>query len=167
MKPRLGVLVVLGFVSAAAAYAYSAIISIEELVAKAPVVALVRVVSIREVRTAHGVETHAQATVLESWKGSLPGQIEYIASPGWYSCDTSTARIGEMIVLFAERDEDAGMYRIAHFGRGRMQVGLVRGTLHAAIDEVTFPAGMVTREPNFPHREVVSLSDLKKLFNRS
>jgi hypothetical protein len=161
---RLTVLILLVLTPASQAFGYSAVISISDLSRKSPVVVVAQVESIRESEVAERHERRATAKVLEVWKGRLTSdRIEYIASPSWFMCDTSSARVGETILLFLERDADSKGYRIAHFGRGRMPVGTVSNQLHAAIYEVTFPSGIVRLQPKYPFHQMVPLTILKTL----
>ena len=163
MKRRISALVLLLLAAAGTSYAYSALVSIAELAAESQVVLLARVISIRESRTALGPEKRATAEVLEVWKGTAGSRIEYIASPGWFSCDTSHARAGETIALFLERDKDSGSYRIAHFGRGRMPVLAVGNERHASIYEVSFPKGVVVRQQAYPFLFTVPIQKLEAI----
>lgn len=162
MNQRRSVLVLLVLAAAGTSYAYSAVISIMDLTTKSEVVLLARVTIIRESRTAHGSEKRASAEVLEVWKGAATGRVEYIVSPvGWFACDTSYGRIGETIVLFLERDKERDVYRISHFGRGRMPVLTVGNEPHASIYEVTFAKDVVARQPRYPFLFTVPVLKLK------
>lgn len=145
------------------AHAYSAMVSFEDLMKESEVIVLARVVNVRDSdQTGH--ERVATATVLERWKAPLHlDRVEYVASPGWFMCDTSGAKAGETVVLFLQRDPSDHRLHIAHFGRGRMPVSREDSQAYAAIYEVTFPPEVrVRQQMKSPHAEVVMLSTLKE-----
>lgn len=145
------------------AHAYSAIVSLEDLVNKSELVVLAHVVTVRD--SAVGAERQQTATAIvdEWWKGAgRSNQIEYVASPGWFACDVSAPKIGETVVLFLERDPNDRRLHITHFGRGRMPVGRERSELYAAPYEVTFPREIkVERQQNYPRAKIVMVSSLR------
>lgn len=129
---------VLASLVAAEVHAYSAVIGIKELVAKSE---LIVVATVFYVRTEES-QTIAMADVEAVWKGKVTGHtVEYVASPGWFACDVSSAREGERVVLFLERNPRDRRLSIAHYGRGRMEI--VKDAVQAY--EVILPATGVER----------------------
>ena len=108
---------------APSAFAYSAVINIADLIAMSDVVVLAEVFDVRSVRESGMEVTMAMADVRATWKGRVDGStVEYVASPGWFLCDTSDAKSGETVLLFLKKDPADGRLHIARYGRGRMPV---------------------------------------------
>ncbi|HEX6087409.1 MAG TPA: hypothetical protein VF266_22950 [Thermoanaerobaculia bacterium] len=102
-----------------AVMAYSAVIPLKELVARSELIVVATVFGLR----VEGSQSIAMADVEDVWKGSVAGHtVEYVASPGWFACDVSSARKGERVVLFLERNPSDRRLSIAHYGRGRMEI---------------------------------------------
>jgi hypothetical protein len=143
--------------------AYSAVVGVNELVSESQLVVLAEVASVVDAGVAPRQYRLATARVLETWKGTIHDRsIQFIASPGWFMCDTSDARAGEKVILFLKKESGESHPRIAHFGRGRMRVGLVGGSEVALIYEVTFPTAIaVHKERTYPFRESVGLEAIK------
>jgi len=147
-------------------HGYVVVTPIEELVRLSDRIVLATVTEVRESHTAGRLIRHAKARVLESWKGyAADGEVEYIASAGWFLCDVSDAKVGETIVLFldcSERD-----CRITRYGNGRMLVDGAGASRVARFHEVTFPAGVVVSSSGkWPYCRSVQLDGLKQLVLR-
>ena len=152
---------------APAAVAYSAIVSIDDLVAESHLVVVGDVISVVESGSGPPRQSVATLRVVETWMGARSSELQFIASPGWFSCDTSRARKGERVVLFLSRDPGESLPRIAHFGRGRMPIGKIGAATCAMIYEVTFARSIpVMKQPAYPHAEGVVLSQLKAFVQR-
>lgn len=144
--------------------AYSAVVGIDFLLAESELVVVADVISVVESGTEPQRQRLATARVVESWKGPADRAqlIKFIASPGWFMCDTSDARVGERVVLFLKQEDHEAHPRIAHFGLGRMPVVTIDGTSVAKIYAVTFPPSVpVRRNGNFPMPDGVDLARLK------
>jgi hypothetical protein len=63
----------------------------------------------------------ATARVLETWKGTAGEKVQFRASKSW-TCDVSTAVIGETVVLFLVDDPKDSVMAIAYSGIGRLPV---------------------------------------------
>lgn len=86
----------------------------------------------------------ATARVVETWKGKAEENVRFVASPTW-TCDISSAKEGEKIVLFLKRRKDLPIMDIAHSGRGRMRLRDVEDRPYAIIPEgVILPPGTRT-----------------------
>lgn len=158
----LAVLLVIGY--APAALPYSAMVEIEVLVAGSELIVLADVLAVVESGAGPQRQRVATARVVESWKGSADRAqiIKFIASRGWFMCDTSNARVGERVALFLSQKTGEAHPRIAHFGRGRMPVVTIDGASVAEIYEVTFPSSVpVRRSGTKPMRDGVDLGRLK------
>jgi hypothetical protein len=141
--------------------AYSAWVSVHKLVAESEIVVLAEVEYLTEATDGPQKQQIATARILERWKGSSPdARIRFIASPGWYMCDTSAARAGETVVLFLTKDPREAHPRITHFGRGRLPVRRLEGALVALFDEVRFPPSIPVRRHVY-YGESVTLESLK------
>jgi len=86
----------------------------------------------------------ARIDVLETWKGHPPAGVEVLASPTW-TCDTSTAVMGETALFFLYDAKTAGRCIIAHDGRGRMPASTDGAWFRAWISDVVMPAGIPTQ----------------------
>ena len=131
-------------VVAANVHGYSAIIGIDELGAKSEVIVVATVFHLRS----EGEQTIAMADVEAVWKGKVAGHtVEYVASPGWFACDVSSARKGERVLLFLVRDPSDGRLHIAHYGRGRMEIvnGVVRAVRSNKAAAMTAAASFTNR----------------------
>jgi hypothetical protein len=153
---------------ASSALAYSAIASIEKLVKDSQIIVLGDVKAVEVVGTGQAQQRVARIRVLQTWKGNAASELKFIASPGWFMCDTSHVRVGEKVVLFLSRDvHEPGQLRITHFGRGRLPIGDLNGTEVAFVYEVIFPSSIaVHRETAYPRREAVSLSAMRAVVAR-
>ncbi len=148
---------------AQALFAYSALISAEKLLAGSDVVVLAEIIDVRIYFGPPQELRVATARVLETWKGNTrESHFDFVASPGWFACDTSDARKGERVVLFLHREEGQEYPVITNFGRGRMRIGTIDGVAAASVFEVTFPSEVrMLRERHHPRGEAVSLQDLR------
>jgi hypothetical protein len=146
-----------------AAHAYSAVISFDDLVKKSEMVVVARVLNIHDSQAHNEHVRIATATIVEWWKGDgRANHVEYVASPSWFLCDVSSAKLGETVVLFLERDKNDNLLHIANFGRGRMPVDREGSASFAAVYQVTFPAGIsVQRQARYPRADIVLLSSLR------
>lgn len=119
-------------------------IDFRELVSMSDVIVVAKVESVS--RSLSG-NRNAFARVKQVWKGKPGANVKFLASPTW-TCDTSTAIKGETIVLFLTRVMRLGPFHIAHSGRGRMPVRVVRGRAYATIqsDGVLLPKDIPTAE---------------------
>jgi len=75
----------------------------------------------------------AELQVLERWSGKLPARLLVDVSSR-EMCDVSDAELGETALFFLGRvstgtPSSPGVYRILHWGRGRMPVREYRGEL--------------------------------------
>lgn len=87
----------------------------------------------------------ARAQVIENWKGATVREVQFVASPTWM-CDTSSAEVGELVVLFLEKTKGSEYLSIAHAGRGRMPLRVVGSKMYARLSEdVILPDGTPTR----------------------
>lgn len=124
---------------ATGSFAYSARISVEKLIATAEIIVLARFTDVRSAGVNPRIERIATAEILATWKGRPSGtRIDYVASPGWFACDISGARVGESVLLFLTKSGDG--YHIAHFGRGSMPLIKVDGASHARTYEANVPS---------------------------
>lgn len=131
-------------------------ITLEELTDGAEFIGIVRVESI-----GFGIrylfQGHANATVLERWKGQARRWIRFGATPTW-TCDISGARRGEEALIFTEGRQ------LAHAGRGRMPIFTRDGRRLAAVGpEVRLPATLVVEGGPKPDSDMraVSVDDLR------
>jgi hypothetical protein len=86
----------------------------------------------------------ATAQITETWKGAPVREIRYVASPTW-TCDTSSAKEGERVVLFLKKRKGLKFLVDAHAGRGRMPLRDVGKKQYATLqDEVLLPEGTPT-----------------------
>jgi hypothetical protein len=134
LRAMCGVLAVL-VLSTGVGHAKVAPISLTELVAGAECIVVATVERVD--RDPFSGRTTARARVGETWRGQPVRVVEYSASPTW-SCDVSTAVVGELAILFLDHDDKNGGYRIAHSGHGRMVINQSDG------DAVVCP-GLVTQ----------------------
>jgi hypothetical protein len=143
-----------------ASYGYSAVVDLDDLIAEAEMIVVVKVKSVRVTGNAPAEQKIATAEILDAWKGEgVEPTIDYVASPGWFSCDTSDARVGETVVLFLARDQPGERFRIAHFGRGRMRVAGEGKQRRAEACEVIFPSDGA----RFRGNKTVGLDELARL----
>lgn len=154
-------LLVTGYVPAVTAY--SAVVSVHRLLNESQLVVLAEVVSVVESGEGAQRQHVATARVLEFWKGRTAAkQLEFIASPGWFACDTSTAHAGETVILFLSQAPGESRPRIAHFGRGRLPVSTIDGAKVAFIYELRFPPSVpVRRHAGHSGGESVGVASLK------
>jgi hypothetical protein len=137
-------------------------VSVADLVAESQMVVLGDVISVVESGSGLARQSVATLRVVEVWKGTVKSELQFIASPGWFSCDTSHARKGEKVVLFLSRDPEESLPRITHFGRGRMPIGKIGGLSCALVYEVTFPPSVpIVKQVTHPPAEGVNLAQLK------
>lgn len=73
---------------------------------------------IREIK---GERRIATARVLEIWKGTAGEKVQFRASKSW-TCDVSTAVVGETVILFLVDDPKDSMMAIAYSGIGRLPI---------------------------------------------
>jgi hypothetical protein len=73
---------------------------------------------IREIKEEKRVAT---ARVLEIWKGTAGEKIQFRASRSW-TCDVSTAIVGETVILFLVDDPKDSVMAIAYSGIGRLPI---------------------------------------------
>jgi len=144
-------------------FAYSALISAEKLLAGSDVVVLAEITGVRRYLGPPQELRVATARVIETWKGSTrESQLDFVASPGWFACDTSNAKKGERVVLFLHREEGQQCPVITNFGRGRMPIGTIDGVAAASVFEVTFPSEVrMLRGRHHPRGEAASLQDIR------
>lgn len=108
--------------------------TLEELTKKAKLVVVARVEDIMTepraeggnstgVGALYGEKRVATARVLEVWKGATAGEmVQFRASKSW-TCDVSTAMMGETVLLFLTDDtKDSTVMAIAFNGIGRLPV---------------------------------------------
>ena len=82
--------------------------------------------------------------MLHAWKGGLGfgSRTTFRATPTW-TCDTSRAVMGEILVMFLEakgaESEGAHEYAIAHSGRGRMPLSAVDGKARVVFSDIIMP----------------------------
>jgi hypothetical protein len=81
---------------------------------------------------AHGRRAHAK--VIEKWKGDDAKECEFLADKTW-TCDSSSAEIGETVVLFLTKAQDKLPRQIAFDGYGRMPIRNVDRTDYATIEK--------------------------------
>lgn len=159
-------LLFLGF--AHGAMAFSANVDIDALIANADFIFVGEILAVTDGSAQAGEPRIATVRVIDSWKGTPGRELKFIASPGWFACDTSNARKGERVVLFLRKERNERQPRIAHFGRGRMPVGRIDETSVAFVYEVTFPKSIsVHREKKFPSRAGVSLATLEEYVHKN
>lgn len=63
----------------------------------------------------------ATARVLDIWKGTAGEKIQFRASKSW-TCDVSTAIVGETVILFLVDDPKDSVMAIAYSGIGRLPI---------------------------------------------
>jgi hypothetical protein len=63
----------------------------------------------------------ATAQVLDVWKGTAGEKVQFRASPSW-TCDSSTAVVGETVILFLVDDPKDSVMVIAYSGIGRLPI---------------------------------------------
>jgi hypothetical protein len=123
---------VLALVLPAASRARTLMPTLEALTEKAKVIVVARVEEINtepfenanrasgvsEIRSEKRVAT---ARVLEVWKGAAGEKVQFRASRTW-TCDVSTAVMGETVVLFLAENPKDSVMSIAYDGIGRLPV---------------------------------------------
>jgi hypothetical protein len=134
-------------------------VSVAELARQADCIALARVDG---VRTVDGLKV-AKVSPQKVWKGNLKsGSVYLVAEPMW-TCDTSTAKPGETVLLFMRRAKGpvverrfwrkpparvrlSPLFFIAHSGRGRMPLRVVGGKTYVTLwtGDVTLPSHIKT-----------------------
>jgi hypothetical protein len=111
----------------------------------------------------------ASAEVIETWKGAPVREVRFRASPIW-TCDISTAKEGEEVVLFLTRGEGKPIMMIGHAGRGRLPLRVVQGDTYATFwDDVRLPDGTATipgPEREYSFIRSVELTRLRELVRR-
>lgn len=146
--PLVAALGIVFFAAADPASAQPATTMLRELARSAAIIAVTRVIRVERVG---GVKV-ASVRVLRPIKGARAGQtLSYIAQPTW-TCDTSTAALGETTLLFLDRFEGqrfaafypreyarlsaeqarrrrerVPIYQVAQSGAGRMPILVRRG----------------------------------------
>jgi hypothetical protein len=86
----------------------------------------------------------ATARVVETWKGAVVQEVRFVASPTW-TCDVTSAKEGEKLVLFLHRQANSPIMFVAHAGRGGMRLHDVKDKPYATVDdEVNLPKGTRT-----------------------
>jgi len=63
----------------------------------------------------------ATARVLDVWRGTAGEKVQFRASKSW-TCDVSTAVVGETVILFLVDDPKDSVMAIAYSGIGRLPV---------------------------------------------
>jgi hypothetical protein len=63
----------------------------------------------------------ATARVLDIWKGTAGEKVQFRASKSW-TCDVSTAVVGETVILFLVDDPKDSVMAIAYSGIGRLPI---------------------------------------------
>jgi hypothetical protein len=113
--------------------ARTAMPTLEELTKSAKVIVVARVEAVATepaneagkfsgVRELNSERRVATARVLEVWKGSVGEEVQFRASKSW-TCDVSTAVVGETVLLFLTDDpKDSAALAIAFNGIGRLPV---------------------------------------------
>ena len=120
---------------------------------------LIIVAQVEEVVTETSERRMATARVLEAWKGTAGERVQFRASKSW-TCDVSTAVVGETVILFLTDGENPPVMSIAYSGIGRLPV---------ENDSVLLSSGLLTKkikrllrlpEETFSHR--VEVGTLKE-----
>lgn len=140
------------------------------------------VAQVRQIVTIDGLRI-AQAVPQEVLKGTATGATLYFVADRTWTCDTSTAQVGEAALLFLNRAESEQierrllgqpsahvtlkpLFRIAHSGRGRMPLCRVKGQPYVVVPSgVELPAAIKTIERAGLRlfNRAVRLADLGKL----
>ncbi|MBI3868285.1 MAG: hypothetical protein HY299_07110 [Verrucomicrobia bacterium] len=113
---------------------------------------------------------YAKARVTEVWKGTKIETVEFLASPTW-TCDISTAKKGETVLLFLNKGGKSRSYAIAHSGRGRLPIRMVTGKSCATFwPDVILPKDVPTidaPEPKWDYVRSVEVRLLRDLVKKT
>ena len=153
------------FLSAAPASAKVAAISLDKLVATSEEIVIATVTELSPASPLREELVLASAQVKRTLKGSVTGTFQFLASPTW-TCDTSTAELGETVLLFLNGDRGSH-YIIAHSGRGRMPLRIVDNKTYVTLwSDVLLPSGTPTiagPEPQYSFIVSVELARVEAL----
>lgn len=111
----------------------------------------------------------ATARVLEVWKGSAGETVQFRASKSW-TCDVSTAVVGETIVLFLTDDpKDSAVMAIAFNGIGRLPVERNSIELYSSLLTKEIKRLLALPEEAFKHSVEISIlkQELQKMMGES
>jgi hypothetical protein len=102
----------------------------------------------------------ATARVLEAWKGTAGERVHFRASKSW-TCDVSTAVVGERIILFLTDDpKDSNVMAISFHGIGRLPVERNSVLLYSSLLTKEIKLLLALPEETFKHP--VEVSTLKQ-----
>ena len=101
----------------------------------------------------------ATARVLEVWKGTAGERVQFRASKSW-TCDVSTAVVGETVILFLANGENPTVMSIAYSGIGRLPVENDSVLLYSSL--LTKEIKRLVRLPEETFRHRVEVGTLKK-----
>ena len=136
--------------------------SLEGLVKKCDLIVVAKVTKI----TLPVPDRFAEAIVSSVWKGRADtATVLFRASPSW-SCDTACAVLNEDVLLFLHQG-DGNIYTIAHAGRGRMPLRMVKGEVYATLwDNIRLGPGVSSipgPDPRYDFIRSVRLDALRRL----
>lgn len=101
----------------------------------------------------------ASARVLEVWKGTAGERVQFRASKSW-TCDVTTAVVGETVILFLTTGENPPLMSIAYSGIGRLPVENDSVLLYASLLTKEIKRLVGLPEETFRHR--VEMGTLKE-----
>lgn len=112
----------------------------------------------------------ATARVLEVWKGTIAGEtVRFRASKTW-TCDVSTAVVGETVVLFLTDDpKDSAVMAIAFNGIGRLPVERNSILLYSSLLTQEIKARLALAKETFKHPVEISMlkQEVQKMMEES
>jgi len=112
----------------------------------------------------------ATARVLEVWKGTAAGEtVQFRASKSW-TCDVSTAIMGETVLLFLTDDpKDSTVMAIAFNGIGRLPVERNSILLYSSLLTEEIKALLALPKETFKHPVEVSIlkQEVQKMMGES
>lgn len=112
---------------------------------------------LREITSERRVAT---ARVLEVWKGTAGDRVQFRASKSW-TCDVSTAVVGETVILFLTNAENPTLMSISYSGIGRLPVENDSVLLYSSL--LTKEIRRLLRLPEETFRHRVPVGTLKEL----
>ncbi len=165
-RATLAAVVTAYMIASAVALAVAKVGSLEfdKLVTCSEMIVLAKVISLST-----GPTSYAQATVIEVWKGAKSKSVEFLATP-WWTCDSSSAVVGETVVLFLAKGQASRSYIIQHSGIGRLHVSTVRDKSCVTVTSMTVlppkTSTVVSPAPMSDGLKLVELGVLREMVKR-